>query len=88
MLTINFVQISIILIFFSQFCYRRTGFPEIVFAEGKSSEQLKHILEAMIFRKNTEFDSKDFNHFPIVASRVCTDKWSYIEEIDGLQVDI
>ncbi|CAN0530773.1 unnamed protein product, partial [Scytosiphon promiscuus] len=52
---------------------RRVGFPEVVFGEGKSAEQIIDILEAMI-RDEVGMPTRS----PIVATRVSPEKWAAI----------
>ncbi|CAN0359362.1 unnamed protein product, partial [Laminaria digitata] len=52
---------------------RRVGFPEVVFGEGKSAEQIIDILKAMI-REGVGVSTRS----PIVATRVSPEKWSAI----------
>lgn len=62
---------------------RRVGFPEVVFGEGKSAEQITDILAAMIRKRESIHDGRAQSgghapSSPIVASRVSPEKWSTI----------
>ncbi|CAM9612316.1 unnamed protein product [Choristocarpus tenellus] len=71
---------------------RRTGFPEVVFGEGKSTEQLIRILESMIRNREQDWSEEGgvnaasrYRPPPIVATRVSPDKWSGISKcLSGL----
>ena len=58
---------------------KRTGFPEVIFASGKSDEQISSIMNAMI-RHREENGAKEgpYQH-PIVASRVNENQFQHIE---------
>lgn len=55
---------------------RRVGFPEVVFGDGKSAEQIADIFSAMIQEAGA-----DTSRSPIVATRVSPEKWSVISEV-------
>ncbi|KAG5190229.1 NCAIR mutase-related protein [Tribonema minus] len=79
----------------------RTGFPEVVYGEGKTPEQIRHIMEVMIRHRKSHSSSSSsssggggggdggssgsVDHAPAVASRICSAKWSHLQHIDGLQ---
>lgn len=64
---------------------QRTGFPEVIFGEGKSAAQITKIFESMV-RKHEEQarptggGGMSFRPSPIVATRVARDKWAAISE--------
>lgn len=59
---------------------KRTGFPEVIFASGKSNEQLVSILNAMTkHREQNGVKEGPYQH-PIVASRVNEDQFMHIKE--------
>ena len=63
---------------------KRTGFPEVIFASGKSNEQLVAIVSAMIKHKKQHGAKEGPYQHPIVASRVSEDQYTYIKEnFDG-----
>jgi NCAIR mutase (PurE)-related protein len=55
----------------------RAGFPEVVYAEGKTEEQVRHILLEMM----KHYDGSA----PVVASRVSQTMWKCLKDIDGLK---
>lgn len=65
---------------------RRVGFPEVVFGDGKSADQIVHILTAMIRESRQQARGEDAGGggdggaaaSPIVATRVSPEKWSRI----------
>lgn len=65
---------------------RRVGFPEVVFGDGKSAEQIIDILTAMI--RDAEHKGRadmagmavGGDRSPIVATRVSPEKWAVIQE--------
>lgn len=64
---------------------RRVGFPEVVFGDGKSAEQIMDILTAMIRDAGREgsteaADTAGDGGSPIVATRVSPEKWSVLSE--------
>lgn len=68
---------------------RRVGFPEVVFGDGKSADQIVHILTAMIreqeSREASGEEAAGAAASPIVATRVSPEKWSGISrDLPGL----
>ncbi|CAM9643485.1 unnamed protein product, partial [Hapterophycus canaliculatus] len=66
---------------------RRVGFPEVIFGDGKSAEQMTHIFIAMIrdaeqegSTKAADTDEGGGSHRPIVATRVSPEKWAVLSE--------
>lgn len=58
---------------------RRVGFPEVVFGDGKSADQIVHILTAMIREsRQAGGEEAEAGSSPIVATRVSPEKWSII----------
>ncbi|CAM9832970.1 unnamed protein product [Discosporangium mesarthrocarpum] len=75
---------------------RRTGFPEVVFGEGKTADQLVSILESMIRNSVTaeeqlprEAGGEETHgrvRAPVVATRVSPEKWASISNsLEGLR---
>lgn len=62
---------------------RRTGFPEVVFGEGKSTEQIISILQVMIREGREGSKTRGAGatlhpHAPVVATRVGPERWAAI----------
>jgi NCAIR mutase (PurE)-related protein len=64
----------------------RTGIPEVVFGEGKSSQQIREILLAMIRRRKAAAAGDTARSLPAIVSRICTAKWADLQDIAGLKV--
>lgn len=62
----------------------RTGFPEVVFGEGKSAQQILEILQSMV-RDRAASTTQDGAESPIVATRVSPEKWTAISETGLLE---
>lgn len=62
----------------------RTGFPEVVFGEGKSAQQILEILRSMV-RDRAASTTQDGADSPIVATRVSPEKWAAISEAGLLE---
>lgn len=74
---------------------RRTGFPEVVFGEGKSAEQIAETLLAMVRNRDassrpgsesTAVMESPMVESPIVATRVSPEKWAAISATGLLSV--
>lgn len=56
--------------------HRRTGFPEVIFGEGKSAQHIVEILQAMV--RDGAASAQEGMESPIVATRVSPEKWTAI----------
>lgn len=56
--------------------HRRTGFPEVVFGEGKTAQQILEIMQSMV--RDQARSTPDEKTSPIVATRVSPEKWATI----------
>jgi NCAIR mutase (PurE)-related protein len=64
----------------------RTGIPEVIFGEAKSSQQIRDILHAMIRRRKAATTGDAASTLPAIVSRICPAKWADLQDIPGLKV--
>jgi hypothetical protein len=64
----------------------RTGIPEVIFGESKSSQQIRDILQAMIRRRKAATAGVAASILPAIVSRICPAKWADLQDIPGLKV--
>jgi NCAIR mutase (PurE)-related protein len=64
----------------------RTGIPEVIFGESKSSQQIREILQAMIRRRKAATAGDAASTLPAIVSRIDSAKWADLQDIAGLKV--
>jgi NCAIR mutase (PurE)-related protein len=57
----------------------RTGFPEVVYASGKSNDQLVDIINAMMGHREANGETEGPYQSPVVASRVSQEQFNHIK---------
>lgn len=58
----------------------RTGFPEVIYASGKTPQHLSKIFLAMAEDREMQQDGAKTNSAPVIASRVSEEQFSYLRD--------